>query len=115
MEVVLDASVIVKWILPGRTGETHAQRALDVLGEIQAGRLSVVEPPHWLAEVAAVVGRLAPERASEILGLMHAMEFPVVGELEVYQEAVRLSARSGQHVLTPCTMPWPSSGRTRSW
>jgi predicted nucleic acid-binding protein len=98
MEVVLDASVIVKWILPGRTGETHAQRALDVLGEIQAGRLSVVEPPHWLAEVASVVGRLA-DRASEILGLMHAMEFPVVGELEVYQEAVRLSARSGQHVF----------------
>jgi predicted nucleic acid-binding protein len=99
MEVVLDASVIVKWILPDHTGETHARRALDLLHEIQAGRLSVVEPPHWLAEVAAVVTRLAPDRASEILGLMHAMELPVVAELEVYLEAVRLSAQSGQHVF----------------
>jgi predicted nucleic acid-binding protein len=99
MEVVLDASVIVKWVVPDRRGETHADRALDVLRAFQAGRLSIVEPPHWLAEVAAVVTRLAPAQATEVIGLLHAMELPVLDEMEVYLEAVRLSAESGEHVF----------------
>jgi predicted nucleic acid-binding protein len=98
-EVVLDASVIVKWAFPDRAQEAHGERALDVLHAIHEGRLSVVEPPHWLAEVAAVVTRLAPDRASELVALLHAMEFPVLDELDVYLEAVRLSAESGHHVF----------------
>ena len=98
-EVVLDASVIVKWIVPDRAREAHGERALDVLHAIHAGRLSVMEPPHWLAEVAAVVTRLAPDRAPEVVALMQAMEFPVLDELDVYLEAARLSAESGQHVF----------------
>jgi predicted nucleic acid-binding protein len=98
-EVVLDASVIVKWAFPDRAREAHAERALNLLHAVHAGRLSVVEPPHWLAEVAAVVTRLAPDRAPDVVALMHAMEFPVLDELEVYLEATRLSAESGQHVF----------------
>ena len=98
-EVVLDASVLVKWALPDRVREAHAERALDILHAVHAGRLSVVEPPHWLAEVAAVALRLAPDRSAEVVALMHAMEFPVLDELEVYLEAARLSAESGQHVF----------------
>jgi predicted nucleic acid-binding protein len=98
-EVVLDASVIVKWAFPDRAREAHTERALDVLHAVHAGRLSVVEPPHWLAEVAAVATRLAPRRAAAVVALMQAMEFPVMDELAVYLEAVRLSAESGQHVF----------------
>jgi predicted nucleic acid-binding protein len=98
-EVVLDASVIVKWALPDRAREAHAERAVNLLHAVHAGRLSVVEPPHWLAEVAAVVTRLAPDRAPDVVALMHAMEFPVLDELEVYLEAARLSVQSGQHVF----------------
>jgi predicted nucleic acid-binding protein len=98
-EVVLDASVILKWAFPDRAGEINAERALDLLRAVHAGRLSVVEPPHWLAEVAAVVTRLAPDRAPAIVALLHAMELPVLDELEVYLEAARLSAASGQHVF----------------
>jgi predicted nucleic acid-binding protein len=72
-EVVLDASVIVKWAFPDRAREAHAERALNLLHAVHAGRLSVVEPPHWLAEVAAVVTRLAPDRAPDVVALMHAM------------------------------------------
>jgi len=88
----------VKWAFPDRAREAHAERALNLLHAVHAGRLSVVEPPHWLAEVAAVVTRLAPDRAPEVVALMHAMELPVLDELEVYLEAARLSAESGQHV-----------------
>ena len=98
-EVVLDASVLVKWAFPDRAREAYAERALDILHAVHAGRLSVVEPPHWLAEVAAVATRLAPDRAPEIVALMHAMDFSVLDELDVYLEAARLSAESGQHVF----------------
>jgi predicted nucleic acid-binding protein len=99
IEVVVDASVVVKWVLPDRQGEGHARRALDVLRAVQAGQLAVVEPPHWLAEVAAVVARHAPRDAAEIMGLLHAMELPILDDLAVYREAVRLSAETGQHVF----------------
>jgi predicted nucleic acid-binding protein len=98
-EFVLDASVLVKWAFPDRAREAHAERALNILHAVHAGRLSVVEPPHWLAEVTAVATRLAPDRAPEIVALMHAMELPVLDELEVYLEAARLSAESSQHVF----------------
>jgi predicted nucleic acid-binding protein len=49
--------------------------------------------------VTAVATRLALDRAPEVVALMHAMEFPVLDELEVYLEAARLSAESGQHVF----------------
>jgi predicted nucleic acid-binding protein len=98
-EVVLDASVIVKWVFPDRAREAYAERALAVLQAVHAGRLSVVEPAHWLAEVTSVVTRLAPDRASQVVTLMHAMELPVLDELEVYLEAVRLSAECGQHIF----------------
>jgi predicted nucleic acid-binding protein len=97
--VVLDASVLVKWAFPDRAREAHAERALDILHAVHAGRLSVVEPAHWLAEVAAVATRLAPDRATEIVALMHAMDFSVLDDVEVYLEAARLSAESGQHVF----------------
>jgi predicted nucleic acid-binding protein len=98
-EIVLDASVIVKWVFPDRARAAHAEHAVAMLHAVHAGRLSVVEPPHWLAEVAAVVTRLAPDRASHVVALLHAMELPVLDELDVYLEAARLSAESGQHLF----------------
>lgn len=52
--VVLDASVVVKWIFADRTEESHSLQALQILQSIKESRLAVVHPPHWLAEVAAV-------------------------------------------------------------
>ena len=109
-EVVLDASVIVKWALPDRAREAHAERALNLLQAILAGRLTIVEPPHWLAEVAAVVTRLAPDRVAEVVALMHAMEFPVLDELEVYLEAAACPPIPVNTCSTPCITPWPSAG-----
>ena len=52
---VVDASVAVKWALPGQDGETHQVQALALLNDIQQGNCQVSQPPHWLAEVAAVL------------------------------------------------------------
>jgi predicted nucleic acid-binding protein len=98
-ELVLDASVLVKCLFPDRSGEADAPRAVEVLRAVGAGRLALVEPPHWLAEVVAFVSRVAPDRAPEVVDLLQALELPVLDEPEVYLEAVRLSVQSEQHVF----------------
>ncbi|TKS58629.1 MAG: PIN domain-containing protein [Nitrospira sp.] len=97
--VVLDASVIVKWIFADRAEESHSLLALQILQFVKESRVTVVQPPHWLAEVAAVIVRLEPERARQAVLLLHALEFPVVTDVEVYQKACELSASLKQHVF----------------
>lgn len=96
---VLDASVIVKWVFPDTSTESHVAEALAVLAGIRAGTLRVLQPPHWLAEVAAVATRLAPELAQEAVGLLYAMELPVLDTPDVYTRACELSARLNHHVF----------------
>ena len=97
--VVLDASVVVKWIFADRAEEAHTLQALQLLQHIKESRVTVVQPPHWLAEVAAVIVRLEPERARQAVSLLHALEFPVVTDVEAYQKACELSASLKQHVF----------------
>ena len=97
--LAVDASVVLKWVFPHRDGEAHVGQALAVLEHISRGRVSVLQPPHWLAEVAAVVSRLEPRRAHEVISLLHAMEFPVSDGLEVYGRACELAVALRQHVF----------------
>ena len=96
--VVLDASVIVKWIVP-LSDEDHTDEALRLLRRIQENRLQVLQPPHWLAEVAAVVSRLQPQQAEEIVALLYALEFPMISELDLYKRACALAVELGHHVF----------------
>jgi len=97
--VVLDASVIVKWIFADRAEELHSLQALQNLQFIKESRISVVQPSHWLAEVAAVTVRLDPQRARQTVSLLHALEFPVSVGIEIYQRACELSASLNQHLF----------------
>lgn len=90
--VVLDASVIVKWIFADRVEESHSLQALQILQFIKESRISVVQPPHWLAEVGAVTVRLDPQGARQAVSLLHPLEFPVSVGIEIYQKACELSA-----------------------
>jgi len=73
--------------------------ALALLEHVREGRAAVLQPPHWLAEVGAVVSRLEPKRARELIGLLYALEFPVSEGLEVYQRACGLAVALKQHVF----------------
>ena len=96
--VVLDASIVVKWIFSDRAEESHSRQALQILQFIKESRISVSQPPHWLAEVAAVTVRLDSERARQAVPLLHALELPVTAGTEVYQKACELSASLDQHL-----------------
>lgn len=97
--LVLDASVIVKWIFPERPHELHTSEALQILRHLRAARLTVKQPPHWLAEVAAVAARLEPRVVRHAVGLLYALELPVVAEAEMYQRGCELAVELRQHVF----------------
>jgi len=97
--LVIDASVIVKWILPDRVGEAHTRQALEILDAIGTGAIRVHQPPHWLAEAAAVVARLDPSVAARAVRFLHAMELPVLDDPDVYERACALSTQLDHHLF----------------
>lgn len=95
---MLDASVLVKWLLPERR-ETGTELAEMLLGEFVEQSLVLVEPPHWIAEVIGVVSRLAPEKAPQAAALLCALEIPVESSAEAYVAAAELAVRLEHHVF----------------
>lgn len=99
MILVVDASVVVKWFFREPATEEHAEHALHVLQSVRAGTVEILQPPHWLAEVAAVIARLEPDAAHEAIDVLDAMELPIAGEAVVYKRAASLAAALRQHVF----------------
>jgi predicted nucleic acid-binding protein len=99
VRVVVDASVIVKWILPDAEREAQTDEALALLQGVRTGSVQPVQPPHWLAEVAAVLARLRPEIAAATLDLLDALELPMAADIAIYRRAARLAAELGHHLF----------------
>ena len=76
MICVVDASVAVKWFARADWAlrESHIEPALDILQASASGRIEFFQPPHFLAEVAAVLARLKPEKALQDIANLSALE-----------------------------------------
>lgn len=96
---VADASVAVKWAFPFRDDESDGEKAIALLDGFRKGKLALLQPPHWLAEVAAVVSRQSPSTASEYIDALYALRIPVADTRELYAVACGLAAVTGQHVF----------------
>jgi predicted nucleic acid-binding protein len=99
MRLVVDASVAVKWVLPDPTIESDTDRAAALLNAVRENRLELVQPPHWLAEVAAVISRLRPDVADEAIDLLDALELAVEADAEIYKRASRIAAQFDHHLF----------------
>ena len=97
IHLVADASVAVKWVLPDR--EADSVPALELLAGIRNGDIDLIEPVHWLAEVAAVIVRLRPSAAKPALALLDALELDIDGERETYELACDLAVRLRHHLF----------------
>jgi predicted nucleic acid-binding protein len=64
--VTPDASVILKWILPG-DNEQDTDAALALRDEAVAGTLDLVAPQLWIYEVGNTLARRFPDDAGELL------------------------------------------------
>ncbi len=66
MIVTPDASVLLKWVLPG-DDEQDTDAALALRDEAVAGTLDLVVPQLWIYEVGNTLARRFPEDADELL------------------------------------------------
>jgi len=97
--VVVDASVVMKWLLPEVPEEPDVAKALELFHQIMEGSITLLQPPHWLAEVGAVLTRLDPENARGHMADLIRMEVPVSAELEVYLRGIKLAGKLSQHLF----------------
>ena len=99
MSVVLDASVIVKWLLQDPEREAGTDRATQLMESVVKGDLPVLQPTHWLVEVGAVLARESPATAADDVTMLKALELPVTDEPKVLQRGVELGIELKQHLF----------------
>ena len=99
IHAVADASVALKWFLPSAEAEEDHDRAVALLKGVKSGQIVLREPPHWLAEVAAVLSRLAPASARQSIEDLCALRIPVMETAEIYVTASKLAVSLDQHLF----------------
>lgn len=99
MILTVDASVALKWFLKLRDDEDDIDRALSILTGIDDASIRLVQPPHFMAEVAAVLAREKPgEAQDDLLDLLN-VERRTIDTAEIYATALELSIRFRQHLF----------------
>lgn len=99
MRLVVDASVAVNWVLPHSVAERDADRAIVLLNAVRSSRVELIQPPHWLAEVAAVIARLRPEIANRVIDFLAALELAVEADAQTYKRASRIATQLDHHLF----------------
>jgi predicted nucleic acid-binding protein len=97
--LVVDASVIVKWLLEDPDSEAETERATQLMEHVLSGHEPVLQPIHWLVEVAAVLARLSPLSVETDVAALQALEIPTTDSPEVLNRGCRLAVDLNQHVF----------------
>ena len=101
MIAVVDASVAVKWFLLEKPDEDHAMQAMRLLEQAASGDIQLRQPPHFIAEMAAVLARLKPEGAQQdLLDLLQIeQEAAADADADIYVTALDLAMRHQHHLF----------------
>ena len=99
MRLVVDASVALKWFFRASGEEEHTDHALAILAAIDTNRLKMSQPPHFLAEVAAVLAREKPGGAHDDLIDLQNITWRLIEGAAIYATAVDLSIRLQHHLF----------------
>ena len=99
MTLVLDASVILKWLLEDPAREPDTDRAFAVIQSVVQGDLEILQPTHWLIEVAAVAARLTPQTAIQDVEMLAAMQLPTSDDPHVMRRATVLAIETDTHLF----------------
>lgn len=71
----------------------------EAFNEAFAGHVELRQPPHFRAEVAAVLAREWPQRAPGCLSDLLEIEMEIVENAAVYGRAIALATRHDAHVF----------------
>jgi predicted nucleic acid-binding protein len=96
---VIDANVILTWLLQDPSTEPNTDSAVAILNAVIDRKVEVLQSTRWLAEVAAVLARLSPSTAADDVQRLAALEFPISDDSAVMQRATQMAVESGQHVF----------------
>jgi predicted nucleic acid-binding protein len=99
IKLVVDASVAVKWFIRDPNEENDVASAVDILVGIGKNSIELIQPPHWIAEVTAVLARLQPDLSDDAIDLLDAMELPTRAESSVYKLASHLATELNHHLF----------------
>ena len=99
MIVVVDASVALKWFLHVADSEPDRDRALALLTGIDDESVQLVQPAHFIAEVAAVLARAKPDAAEDDLMDLLNVECSTIDASKTYTTALELSIRYQHHLF----------------
>ena len=101
MICVVDASVAVKWFAEGDWAlrEDYIEPALEILKTSTRGTLDFYQPPHFLAEVAAVVSRLKPDLAQQYIDDLAQLNITWASPTLAYTRAIELACQLDHHLF----------------
>ena len=99
MRIVIDASVAIKWVMRDALLESDADKALAMLRGIRAHTIEVFEPPHWVAEILAVIARARPQRIALTLGILSTLAFKENVRQSCYRRAALIAIQYNHHLF----------------
>jgi predicted nucleic acid-binding protein len=97
--LVVDASVVVKWLIADPQQEADLDHASGLVDAVGTGEMQLIQPVHWLAEVAGVLARTNPETLEADLLWLYEMELEVADTLAIYQRAGSLAITLNHHLF----------------
>jgi len=96
---VVDASVIIKWLVQDPEREPETAKATALMERIAHGAQAVLQPTHWIVEVGAVLARESPATAMDDAGMLAALELPTTDDPQALQRGVQLAIELKQHLF----------------
>ena len=99
MKWVLDASVVLKCFFADRADEPLVAPAIALLQRFQTGEDRFLCPPHFIAEMAAVLARESPETANDSVNDLLTMTWETTADEVVYRRAIALADRLDHHLF----------------
>ena len=101
MICIVDASVAVTWFAQGDWAlrEDNIEPALEILKASTRGTLDFFQPPHFLAEVSAVLSRLAPNRAQQCVDDLAQLYITWAAPTTAFPRAIELARQLDHHLF----------------
>jgi predicted nucleic acid-binding protein len=96
---VIDASVIVKWLLRDPQREAGTDKATQLMERVANGEQPVLQPIHWIVEVGALLARESSGTAVDDVGMLTALELPTTDDPEVLRRGLELAMELKQHLF----------------
>lgn len=99
MRCVVDAGVALKWFFRSAPDEADVDAAVSLLRAHREGRAEFHQPPHFIAEVAAVLARTKPDEARADLSDLMDIDCRIVEDAGIHQTALDLAIRLDHHLF----------------